>query len=390
MFLRYCIWPFLLVLASTAQAQDAAAPPSRRIHGFPQGHADRPRGRDGPRRRVRGLDRQPGPDVGADQRDHPACRGEGTAPIGPRSPLRSMPASTAVTSRPSRPLPAASPTPTASRPAMRIRASTRSPRSRWCCCRARSSAPSRRCRAGWSTPRRDRAKAYVLPQGETTITLQSSVTERIQIGKDVFDVWHFELIWAVPGTSNRALNHLHQGRRADPLQRARAGPRRGARGRRGVHFANPGLFEPRRRSGDDPGHRLQPRCNADAAARRRRRARIPVVILLGGSGSNNRDGAVQACRRCAPGRRDRQGRLPGGALRQTRLRSERRAGRIGGVDRLRGRRPRGGHVAGDRKDVDTKRIAVVGHGEGAWVALLAAPAREASWPRSRRSAGPAH
>ena len=40
-----------------------------------------------------------------------------------------------------------------------------------------------------------------------------------------------------------------------------------------------------------------------------------------------------------------------------------------------------------RKDVDPKRIAVVGHSEGAWVALLAARARSGS-PRSSRSPGP--
>src|SRR5687768_7069295 len=35
-------------------------------------------------------------------------------------------------------------------------------------------------------------RAYVVPQGETTIRHVSSVTERIQVGKDVFDVWHLE------------------------------------------------------------------------------------------------------------------------------------------------------------------------------------------------------
>ena len=49
-------------------------------------------------------------------------------------------------------------------------------------------------------------KAYVLPQGETTIKLVSSVTERIQIGKEVFDVWHLEALWQIPGTNDLALS----------------------------------------------------------------------------------------------------------------------------------------------------------------------------------------
>jgi fermentation-respiration switch protein FrsA (DUF1100 family) len=49
-------------------------------------------------------------------------------------------------------------------------------------------------------------KAYVLPQGETSIKLQSSVTERIQIGNEVFDVWHFEAIWEVPAPAALGLS----------------------------------------------------------------------------------------------------------------------------------------------------------------------------------------
>ena len=57
-----------------------------------------------------------------------------------------------------------------------------------------------------NAPGGDRAAAYVLPQGETTIKLVSSVTERMQIGKEVFDVWHLEALWQIPGSDDLALS----------------------------------------------------------------------------------------------------------------------------------------------------------------------------------------
>ena len=72
----------------------------------------------------------------------------------------------------------------------------------------------------------------------------------------------------------RPEHHLHQGRRAGPIQRAVTGSRRGAGRRGGVDVAHAGLLERGRRSGDHPGRRLQPRRDADATGcGRRSRAR---------------------------------------------------------------------------------------------------------------------
>ena len=219
-------------------------------------------------------------------------------------------------------------------------------------------------------------KAYVLPQGETTIKLVSAVTERIQIGKDVFDVWHFEALWQIPGTNDLGLSiTVDEGRRAGSVQRAVAGARRGARRRRGVHVAHAGLLEPRRRGGDDSGRRLQPRRDAHAAGQRPPAgARMPAVILLGGAGSNDRDGAAHGVPTLGAARRRRSPRPATWPSATTSAASARAAAAPS--------RPRSTDYAEDvravvrwlneRKDVDPKRIAVVGHGEGAWVALLAA------------------
>ncbi len=100
----------------------------------------------------------------------------------------------------------------------------------------------------------------------------------------------------------------------------------------------------------------------------------PAVILLAAVGhQRSRRRHRRVCRRWRTGRSLCRGRHTGGPLRQARLRPERRPLRVGHAQRLRGRRARRRAVARrNDKDVDPKRIAVVGHGEGAWVALLAA------------------
>src|ERR1051325_3464931 len=49
-------------------------------------------------------------------------------------------------------------------------------------------------------------RAYVVPQGETSVKLVSKATERIQVGKDLFDVVHFDVIWQSAGTSDLGLS----------------------------------------------------------------------------------------------------------------------------------------------------------------------------------------
>ena len=128
----------------------------------------------------------------------------------------------------------------------------------------------------------------------------------------------------------------------DPAER-RAGTHPGER-----VLARPAHFEPR---GGWPG-RCRPSSSSPA------------------TGPDDRDETVSASPSSASSPTPRGRRLPGAAIRQARRRAKRRADRVGNAHRLRRERvPRSSSLS-DRKDVDRRRITLVGHSEGGSVAML--------------------
>jgi hypothetical protein len=57
-----------------------------------------------------------------------------------------------------------------------------------------------------NAPKGTELRAYVVPQTATSIKLLSSVSERIQVGKDFFDVVHIEAVWQIPSTGDLGLS----------------------------------------------------------------------------------------------------------------------------------------------------------------------------------------
>jgi len=217
-------------------------------------------------------------------------------------------------------------------------------------------------------------KAYVLPQGETTIKLVSSVTERIQIGKEVFDVWHLEALWQIPGTNDLALSITST--KDGGLVRFSV-PSQGLDVVRADVAASTSRTQVYSNAGDEAvtipaaGFNLGATLTRPAATAAA--AQIPAVILLGGAGSNDRDGAAHGV--------PTLGQLAGALAKAGYLavRYDKRGfGQSGGRSESATLSDYAEDVRvvvrwlNDRKDVDPKRIAVIGHGEGAWVALLAA------------------
>ena len=100
---------------------------------------------------------------------------------------------------------------------------------------------------------------------------------------------------------------------------------------------------------------------------------MPAVILLAGAGSDDRDGAAHG----VPTLAQLAGALAEAGFLAVRY-DKRGFGQSGGRSESATLSDYAEDVRAvvrwlsDRKDVDPKRIAVIGHGEGAWVALLAA------------------
>ena len=217
-------------------------------------------------------------------------------------------------------------------------------------------------------------KAYVLPQGETTIKLVSSVTERIQIGKEVFDVWHLEALWQIPGTSDIGLSITST--KDGGLVRFSV-PAQGLDVVRADVAASTSRTQVYSNAGDEAvtipaaGFNLGATLTRPAAAAAA--APMPAVILLGGAGSNDRDGAAHGVSTLA----QLAGALAKAGYLAVRY-DKRGFGQSGGRSESATLSDYAEDVRvvvrwlNDRKDIDPKRIAVIGHGEGAWVALLAA------------------
>ena len=223
---------------------------------------------------------------------------------------------------------------------------------------------SRRSRSGAEL------KAYIAPQAEIPVVVTDVTTERIETPRR--DLRGPALRAGDEEPQRRPAGHAlgRRGGRPGAAERAVAVARSGARGRRLGGVADDRVLDSRRRVGADCRQRLQPRRHRDPAEERREAA------ARGGADRRLGPGRPRWLRRRRPGdRRSSPRRWPRPAswwCATTSAASARAAA---------GRRPRRStdyaddaravvnYLRKERKDVDDDRVAVVGHSEGAWVAL---------------------
>src|SRR5258705_2039665 len=222
-------------------------------------------------------------------------------------------------------------------------------------------------------------RAFLGPGAQVAFRLRSEVTEQMQFGTSTFDVHHYELVFDNAGTplavhlyADNVGTLVRVGVPAQCLDVVRD-EIAGSISRTRV-TSNPGdeaVIIPA------PGFNLGATITRPAAAA----GRLPAVVLIGGVESDDRDGTafgVPILANLAAGisqagflavRYDKRGYGQSGGRRESATISDLSDDLRAIVKWL-----------SDRKDVDSKRIVVLGHGEGAWLALLAAS-------RDRRIAG---
>jgi len=222
-------------------------------------------------------------------------------------------------------------------------------------------------------------RAFLGPGAQVAFRLRSEVTEQMQFGTSTFDVHHYELVFDNAGTplavhlyADNVGTLVRVGVPAQFLDVVRDDIA-GSISRTRV-TSNPGdeaVIIPA------PGFNLGATITRPAAAA----GRLPAVVLIGGVESDDRDGTafgVPILANLAAGisqagflavRYDKRGYGQSGGRRESATISDLSDDLRAIVKWL-----------SDRKDVDSKRIVVLGHGEGAWLALLAAS-------RDRRIAG---
>jgi pimeloyl-ACP methyl ester carboxylesterase len=206
---------------------------------------------------------------------------------------------------------------------------------------------------------------------QVTLRLRSEKTEQMQFGTSTFDVHHYELVFDNAGMPLEV--HLY-GDYIGALLRVTMPAQ-------GIDFVRDDVAGAmsRTRVTSNPGDEAVtiPATGFNLGATITRPAnvagRAPAVILIGGTESDDRDGtafgipilanlagAVSRAGFLAV-RYDKRGYGQSGGRRESATITD-LAEDVRGVLKW----------IGDRKDVDPRRIAVVGHAEGAWVAMLAA------------------
>lgn len=217
-------------------------------------------------------------------------------------------------------------------------------------------------------------RAYVVPQAEMGVRVASVTNERMQVGGAFFDVRRYDLVLQSPtGDLLASITAAADGslvRMSIPAQALDVVRDDVASSTsRTQIYSNPG---------DEAATIAAPGFNLGATLTRPKAAaaRVPVAILLAGSGIGDRDGAVSG----VPMLAQLAGRLADAGIMAVRY-DKRGFGQSGGraesatlTDYAEDVRTVVRWLAA-RKDVDPKRIAVIGHAEGAWVGMLAA-ARE--------------
>jgi len=214
-------------------------------------------------------------------------------------------------------------------------------------------------------------RGYLVPEGETAIKVSIVANERMQLGTQFLDVRRYEVLIQtaqgdlpanITATADGALVRLSLPAQGFDLVREDVA----AATSRTQIYTNPG---------DEPVRipALGFSLGATLTRPKTAAARMPVAILLGGSGVGDRDGTVAGVATLA----QLAGRLADAGILAVRF-DKRGYGQSGGrpesatlTDYAEDVRAVVKWVA-DRKDVDNKRIALVGHSEGAWVGMLAA------------------
>ncbi len=220
-------------------------------------------------------------------------------------------------------------------------------------------------------------RAYIPPYAEVGIQISAVNTQRIQTGSSTLEVRTYELLFANP---NGILNMTLSVDESGGLVSVRIPAQQLDIVRDDVSSATT-RTQTHTNPGDEPVTIPASGFNLGAtltrpAARAGAPARLPAVILLPGSGVGDRDGVAAG----VPTMGQLAGAIADAGFVAVRF-DKRGYGQSGG----RAESATLNDFAEDglavmkwltsRKDIDPKRIAVIGHSEGAWVALLAA-ARE--------------
>jgi pimeloyl-ACP methyl ester carboxylesterase len=230
-------------------------------------------------------------------------------------------------------------------------------------------------------------RAYMLPVAEIGVRVVSDQPERIQVGTSFLNVQRYDLLFANPGgdlavsvtagDGGRLIRLSIPAQAIEVVREDVASPTS-----RTQVFSNPGdeaviipavgfnlgatITRPATAQGSGAAGPASAKGFGAAG-------RMPAVILLPGSGVDDRDGVVMGVAILA----QLAGAMANAGILAVRY-DKRGFGQSGG-------RPESATIQDyaedvravlrwfqQRKDIDPKRIAVVGHGEGAWVALLAA------------------
>ena len=241
-------------------------------------------------------------------------------------------------------------------------------------------------------------RAYILPLAEIRVRVVSDQPERIQVGTTFLNVQRYDLLFSNPGGDLAVSLTAGDGGRLIRLSiPAQA-----------IEVVREDVASPTSRTqvisnpGDEavvipavgfnlgatitkPSSPAPPASSPDSGAA----GRMPAVILLSGSGVGDRDGLVQG----VPTLAQLAGAIADAGFLAVRY-DKRGFGQSGGRAESATIQDYAEVVRAvvrwllQRKDIDPKRIAVVGHSEGAWVALLAA-AREKRISAVASIAGPA-
>ena len=235
-------------------------------------------------------------------------------------------------------------------------------------------------------------KAYILPLAEIGIRVTSDRPERIQVGTTLLDVQRYDLLFSNPGgdlavsltagDGGRLIRLTIPAQSIEVVREDVASPTS-----RTQVSSNPGdeaVIIPA--TGFNLGATITKPASAQGSGAA---GRVPAVILLSGSGVDDRDGVVMG----VPTLAQLAGAMADAGFLAVRY-DKRGFGQSGGRAESAGIQDYAEDVRTvvrwllQRKDIDPKRIAVIGHSEGAWVALLAA-AREKRISAVATIAGPA-
>jgi pimeloyl-ACP methyl ester carboxylesterase len=224
-------------------------------------------------------------------------------------------------------------------------------------------------------------KAYILPLAEIGVKVVSDQPDRIQVGTTFLDVQRYDLLFSNPGgdvamsltagDGGRLIRLTIPSQAIEVVREDVASPTS-----RTSVFSNPGdeaVVIPV--TGFNLGATITrpDSANGSGGASPATATRMPAVILLAGSGVGDRDGVVQG----VPTLAQLAGAMADAGFLAIRY-DKRGFGQSGGRSESATIQDYAEDVRAvvrwlqQRKDVDPKRIAVVGHSEGAWVGLLAA------------------